>query len=49
MLSMLLLLLQEALLCYCRLAVTLGGLQPKAQAELLTLVHRDIGADGLVW
>jgi hypothetical protein len=23
--------------------------QPKQQAELLTLVNRDIGADGLVW
>jgi hypothetical protein len=42
-------LLQEALLCYCRLAVTLGGLQPKQQGELLTLVNRDVGADGLVW
>ncbi|WIA41126.1 hypothetical protein OEZ86_004752 [Tetradesmus obliquus] len=40
---------KEALLCYCRLAVTLGGLQPKAQAELLALINRDIGADGLVW
>jgi hypothetical protein len=46
---LLLSLLQEALLCYCRLAVTLGGLHPKAQAELLTLVHKDIGADALVW
>jgi hypothetical protein len=23
--------------------------QPKQQTELLTLVNRDIGADGLVW
>lgn len=43
---------QEAVLCFCRVCLCLGGVQyagHKALNDLQHLVHRDIQADNFTW